>query len=211
MPALPRLFSSAKRKGPPADFLVVGLGNPGPEFEGTRHNVGADVAEVLADRAGTRLRKAKTRSLVASVSMAGRRVVLAFPQTYMNRSGEAVQLLVRSYGVEKPENVLIIHDELDLDVGQLRLKIGGGMAGHNGLRSITKNLGTTSFMRLRIGIGRPPSSRSVSDYVLRRPGKSDSLVLAEAIEAAADGVELVVSEGIDAAMATVNRRSKSSN
>ena len=195
------------RKGSPADLLVVGLGNPGDQFAGTRHNVGAAVVEVLAERAGTRLRKSKARAMSAGILLADKRVVLAFPLTYMNNSGEAVRLLVRSYGVQEPEHVLVVHDELDLDSGRLRLKAGGGLAGHNGLRSITSHLGTTEYLRLRIGVGKPPPSQSGADWVLRRPGKAESQVLADAVERAADAVELVASDGVERAMATVNRRS----
>lgn len=187
-------------------MLIVGLGNPGDQFEGTRHNVGADVIRVLADRAGATLKKTKARALAAGVLLNDKRVVLAFPQTFMNNSGESVRLLVRSFGIQEANHIIVVHDELDLDTGRLRLKEGGGMAGHNGLRSVTQHLGTTEFVRLRIGVGRPPVSQSGADYVLRRPSKTERVELDEAIELAADALELLTEIGVDATMAQVNRR-----
>lgn len=206
MSAFSRRLGEPGRKGTPADLLVVGLGNPGDQFEGTRHNLGAEVVKVLADRAEARLRKTKARALAAGVLMNDKRVVLAFPLTFMNHSGEAVRLLVRSYGIQEASHIVIIHDELDLDVGRLRLKAGGGLAGHNGLRSITQHIGTTEYTRLRIGVGRPPASQVGSEYVLRKPGKAEKVELDAAVEAAADAVELLTEVGVESAMATVNRR-----
>jgi PTH1 family peptidyl-tRNA hydrolase len=199
-------MGGSERKGPPADLLVVGLGNPGDQFEGTRHNLGADVVEVLADRAGTRLRKTKARAMAAGVLIGDKRVVLAFPLTFMNHSGEAVRKLARAYGIQEADHIVVIHDELDLDVGRLRLKSGGGLAGHNGLRSITQHLGTTEYVRLRVGVGRPPPSQIGSEYVLRKPGKAERETLSVAVEEAADAVELLTDVGVEAAMNQVNRR-----
>ena len=201
-----RRLGKPGRKGTPADLLVVGLGNPGDQFDGTRHNVGAAVVEVLAARADTRLRKSKARSLAAGVLMGGKRVVLAFPQTFMNNSGEAVRLLVKSYGVQEAHHIVIVHDELDLETGRLRLKAGGGLAGHNGLRSITNHLGTTEYIRLRIGVGKPPPSQAGSDWVLRRPSKADREILDDAVERAADAIEQLTAEGVERTMSNVNQR-----
>lgn len=208
MSAFSRRLGEPGRKGTPADLLIVGLGNPGAQFEGTRHNLGADVIQLLAARAEARLRKTKARALAAGVLMNDKRVVLAFPLTFMNHSGEAVRLLVRSYGIQEASHIVIVHDELDLDVGRLRLKEGGGLAGHNGLRSITQHIGTTEYVRLRIGIGRPPASQVGSEYILRKPGKAERVELNAAVEAAADAIELLTEVGVEAAMATVNRRVK---
>lgn len=208
MSAFSRRLGEPGRKGTPADLLIVGLGNPGDQFEGTRHNLGAEVIQTLADRAEARLRKTKARALAAGVLMNDKRVVLAFPLTFMNHSGEAVRLLVRSYGIQEASHIVIVHDELDLDVGRLRLKEGGGLAGHNGLRSITQHIGTTEYVRLRIGIGRPSPSQVGSEFILRKPGKAERAELNIAVEAAADAIELLTEVGVDAAMATVNRRVK---
>lgn len=209
MSSFARRLGKPGRKGSPADLLVVGLGNPGEQFDGTRHNVGAAVVEALAIRADTRLKKTKARSLAAGVLIADKRVVLAFPQTFMNNSGEAVRLLIRSYGIQEANHIVIVHDELDLEPGRLRLKEGGGLAGHNGLRSVTQHIGTTEYIRLRIGVGRPPISQEGADYVLRRPGKQDKEILDNAVEAAADAVELLTEIGVESAMAKVNQRPKS--
>ncbi len=208
MSAFSRRLGEPGRKGTPADLLIVGLGNPGEQFEGTRHNLGAEVIQTLADRAEARLRKTKARALAAGVLMNDKRVVLAFPLTFMNHSGEAVRLLVRSYGIQEASHIVIVHDELDLEVGRLRLKAGGGLAGHNGLRSITQHIGTTEYTRLRIGIGKPSASQVGSEFILRKPGKAERVELDAAVEAAADAIELLTEVGVDAAMATVNRRKR---
>lgn len=206
MSAFARRLGNPGRKGTPADLLIVGLGNPGEQFEGTRHNVGADVIVEMADRAGATLRKTKARALAAGILLNDKRIVLAFPQTFMNNSGEAVRLLVRSFGIQEANHIVIVHDELDLDVGHLRLKEGGGLAGHNGLRSVTQHLGTTEYVRLRIGVGKPPASQSGADYLLRRPSKEDRKLLDQAIVEAADALELLTEVGVEATMAKVNRR-----
>lgn len=212
MSAFSRRFGDPgrKRKGTPADLLIIGLGNPGAQFEGSRHNVGAAVVQELAERAGARLKKSKARALTAGVLMHDKRVVLAFPQTFMNNSGESVRLLVKGFGIQEANHIVIVHDELDLETGRLRLKEGGGLAGHNGLRSITQHIGTTEYVRLRIGIGRPPTSQSGADYVLRRPGKAEQRELELAVQRAADAVEQLTEVGVEAAMETVNRRPNSS-
>lgn len=194
-----------ERTGTPADLLVVGLGNPGADYEGTRHNVGADVVELLAERNHDRLKPTKQAATVAELRIADSRVVVAFPQTFMNDSGRSVRDLVKRHGIASTDAIVVVHDELDLDVGRVKLKAGGGLAGHNGLKSITQHLHTQDFLRVRIGIGRPPGRQSVSDYVLRRPGKADRVELDIAVERAADAVERIVTAGFDATMNDVNR------
>ncbi len=206
MSLLSRRPGEPQRRGTPSDFLVVGLGNPGPEFDHTRHNVGAECVMVMALRHGTKLAKAKERALVGEVMVGAKRVALAFPQTYMNNSGESVRLLARRFGIETGDQLIVVHDELDLETGRLKLKQGGGMAGHNGLKSIMQHVGTTDFVRLRIGVGKPPASQAGRDYVLRRPGKAEQTILDVAVERSVDAIEMLVTDGIDAAMAVVNRR-----
>ncbi|GIU89063.1 MAG: hypothetical protein KatS3mg010_0162 [Acidimicrobiia bacterium] len=147
-----------------ADYLVVGLGNPGEAYARTRHNVGAEVVEILAKRHGARLRKSKDRALVGDVRIAGRHVVLAVPQTYMNDSGIAVGALARRHETA-PERIVVVHDELDLEPAVLRVKAGGGLAGHNGLRSIKQHLKSPDFLRVRIGVGKPASKDHGADHV----------------------------------------------
>ena len=201
-----RRGAAAERRGTPADLLVIGLGNPGREYAGSRHNVGAETVELLARRHGATLRRSKERALVAEVRIAGKRVVLAFPQTYMNLSGEAAALLVKRHGVTDPERVVVVQDELDLPVGRVKVKRGGGLAGHNGLRSIKAHLHTDAFVRVRIGIGKPPSKERGADHVLRRVSKKERAELDVSVEQAAAAVELIAAEGVEAAMQQVNAR-----
>jgi PTH1 family peptidyl-tRNA hydrolase len=196
--------TAADRRGTPADLLVVGLGNPSAEYEGSRHNVGAEVADLLAQRHGGTLRRSKERALVAEVRIGGKRVTLAFPQTFMNLSGESVALLVKRHGITDPEQIVVVQDELDLPLARVKVKRGGGLAGHNGLRSIKAHLHTDAFLRVRIGVGKPASKEQGADHVLKRVSKRDRTELDIAVQQAADAVELIVSEGVDVAMNRVN-------
>jgi peptidyl-tRNA hydrolase, PTH1 family len=195
--------SKAPRTGTPADLLVVGLGNPGDEYSRTRHNVGAEVVELLADRHGAKLKKGKERARVDEGRIGGKRVALAIPLTYMNDSGDPVRLLARRYGVE-PDQVVIVHDELDLPVATLRVKAGGGLAGHNGLRSIKSHLHSDEFLRIRIGVDKPESKERGADHVLNRFGKRERAEIDVTIAQAADAVEMIATEGVDRAMNTFN-------
>jgi len=192
-----------RRTGTPADLLVVALGNPGDEYAGTRHNIGVEVIDVLAQRWNGSFRKSKEAALTAEVRIGESRVALAFPQTYMNRSGESVRPLVKRHGIEDLQKLVIVHDELDLEPGRIRVKNGGGLAGHNGLRSIRDHLKTQNFIRVRLGVGRP-SHPNIADYVLKRPGKTDRPLLDDAVERSADAVEMILSQGVDAAMMQCN-------
>jgi PTH1 family peptidyl-tRNA hydrolase len=186
------------------DLLVVGLGNPGAEYAHTRHNVGFDVVELLASRHGGRLRKGKERALVDEVRIGGRRVALAQPQTYMNDSGASVVRLVRRYDIDDLHRLVVVQDELDLPTGRMKVKVGGGLAGHNGLRSIRAHLHSDDFVRVRIGVGKPPSKEQGADHVLRRPGKATRAVLDAVIVRAADAVEAILDDGPEAAMDRFN-------
>ena len=194
------------RRGTPADWLVVGLGNPGKEYAGSRHNVGFEVVDLLARRHGARLKAGKERALVDEVRVEGQRVALAEPTTYMNLSGESVSPLVRRYGIDDPTRLVVVQDELDLPLGRVRVKVGGGLAGHNGLRSIKAHLHTDAFLRVRIGVGKPPTKEHGADHVLKKVGKGDRELLAVAVEVAADAVEMIVAQGAEAAMNQVNSR-----
>jgi PTH1 family peptidyl-tRNA hydrolase len=189
----------------PVDLLVVGLGNPGDEFSRTRHNVGAEVVELLARRHGGKLRGSKGRARGDEVRIGDKRVALAIPLTYMNDSGEAVGALARRLGVE-PDRIVIVHDELDLEPAVLRLKVGGGLAGHNGLRSIKQHLHTDEFTRVRIGVGKPSSKERGADHVLSRVSKREREAMDVTIEEAADAVERIVTDGVEAAMNRYNGR-----
>jgi PTH1 family peptidyl-tRNA hydrolase len=189
------------RRSTPFDWLVVGLGNPGKEFSRTRHNVGEDVVTELARRRGDKLRSGRDNALVAESRIGDERVVLAFPLTYMNESGMAVRALARRYGIEEADHLIVVHDELDLPPTTVRIKLGGGLAGHNGLRSIVRHVGTQDFLRVRIGVGKPPGGKERgADHVLSRLPSKQRELFDVAVQEAADAVELIVTEGVDAAM-----------
>ena len=204
------LFDRRAAKGTPFDWLVVGLGNPGKEYVRTRHNVGEECVQLLAQRHGTTLKAGRDQALVGEArfgtGLDAARVVLAFPITYMNESGQAVGALVRRYQIESPEQIIVVHDELDLEPGVLKLKAGGGLAGNNGLRSITQHLKTQDYLRVRIGIGKPPTKERGASHVLSRIPARERELLDVAIAEAADAVELIVDKGIDAAMQVVHGR-----
>ena len=193
-----------------AALLVIGLGNPGTPFEGTRHNVGARTVEILAARHhlvfGTHKRE---RARVAITELHAIRVILVIPTTFMNESGLAAKPLVRHYlgDEESPlTRLVVIHDELDLAPGIVKIKRGGGTAGHNGLRSIGAHLHELDFCRIRIGVGRPPGAMSGADYVLGRVARGEQAILDDSCHRAADALEMIVEEGISRAMTHFNAR-----
>jgi PTH1 family peptidyl-tRNA hydrolase len=150
------------------DALVVGLGNPGKQYARTRHNVGEECVLELARRAGVTLKAGRDNALKAECTIRDRRIVLAFPLTYMNESGQAVRALMKRHGVDEPGWLIVVHDELDLEPGVVRIKVGGGLAGHNGLRSIASHIHSQDFLRVRIGVGKPQSKDRGADHVLSR-------------------------------------------
>ncbi|MEO6791224.1 MAG: aminoacyl-tRNA hydrolase [Ornithinibacter sp.] len=183
-------------------WLVVGLGNPGPTYAGNRHNVGAMVVEELARRAASTLRTHKARAVAAQVRLGsgpggapGPAAVIAVPSSYMNESGGPVSALLRFFSVQ-PERLVVIHDDLDLDPGSIRLKRGGGEGGHNGLRSISASVGTRDYHRVRVGIGRPPGRMDAADFVLRDFSKVERAELPFLLDDAADAVEALVTLGL---------------
>lgn len=184
-------------------WLVAGLGNPGPAYAGNRHNVGFMVADLLAGRAGNRFKSHKARAEVVEARVglpgqSGARVVLAKPASFMNESGGPVSGLAKFFRVG-PERLVVIHDELDIPFGALRIKLGGGDNGHNGLRSIRASLGSGEFYRLRVGIGRPPGRQDPADFVLRDFSAAERKDLDFLVDRAADAVESLIVEGLDTA------------
>ena len=199
-------LSSPDRRGTPASLLVVGLGNPGEEHSRTRHNAGADVVELLAKRNGASLKSSKKdHARVADTRIDGELVILAFPQTYMNDSGKSAVALAKRASLASWDRLVVVHDELDLPLGSVRVKVGGGLAGHNGLRSITNHLKTQDYARIRIGVGKPPGGKEHgADHVLRKLRGSDAKVWDDIVSLAADAVEEILRNGHDAAMAKFN-------
>jgi PTH1 family peptidyl-tRNA hydrolase len=186
----------------PADqVLIAGLGNPGPSYAGNRHNVGAMVADVLAGRIGGRFKSHKSDADVLEGRLAGARAVLAKPRSYMNVSGGPVSALARFFKTG-PDALIVVHDELDLPYGTIRVKQGGGEGGHNGLRSISASLGTRDYLRVRFGIGRPPGRMDPADFVLRDFSAAERADLGVCLEQAADAVEMLLTDGL---LATQNR------
>lgn len=198
-------------KGAPFDWLVVGLGNPGEKYANTRHNVGEDALRLLAERRNVSLKGGRDNALLAETRFPGpggadERTALAFPITFMNESGRAVGALVRRFRIESPEQIIVIHDELDLPPGEMKVKVGGGLAGHNGLRSITQHLRTQDYLRIRIGVGKPDSAHVGKVHVLAKIPKRQREVLDVAVVEAADAVEMIIADGVDAAMQRYNSR-----
>jgi PTH1 family peptidyl-tRNA hydrolase len=194
---------------PEGPFLVVGLGNPGPGYAGNRHNVGVMVLEELASRAGIKLapgKGARARALSGEGRLAGRRVVLARPTTYMNESGGPVRGLLDYHRLD-PADLVVVHDELDISFASVRLKRGGGEGGHNGLRSITRSTGTKDYLRVRVGIGRPPGRQDAADFVLKDFSATERKELPFLVAEAADATELLLARGLEAAQNEVHPRS----
>lgn len=182
-----------------APALVVGLGNPGPGYERTRHNVGFLVADTLAERVGDRFTvHKKSGADLLTARLDGRQVLIAKPRTYMNLSGRPVAALAKFFSVPLSE-VIVVHDELDLPFGTVRLKRGGGEGGHNGLRSVSSALATKDYLRTRIGIGRPPGRQDPADFVLKPFSAAERKEVPVIVEQAADAVELLLRVGLEAA------------
>ncbi len=207
------LFGRTKRperRGSEFDYLIVGLGNPGSKYSRTRHNVGFEAIELLATRLNATLKAGRDRALFAEVNTTmntqTKHLLLAMPTTFMNESGNAVGPLARRYAITDPLKIIVIHDELDLEPGVVKVKSGGGLAGHNGLASITQHLKTQDFLRVRIGVGKPPSKEQGGDHVLSKIPARERELLDISVQVAADAVQLIVAEGLDAAMRNINAR-----
>ena len=204
MGLLGRSGDSTSAKASPFDALVIGLGNPGKQYARTRHNVGEETVVELARRRSETLKSGRDSALVSEVRIGDKRAVLAFPTTFMNESGQAVRKLIKRYGFAGHQGLIVVQDELDLPPGTVRLKVGGGLGGHNGLRSITSHLGTQDYIRVRIGVGKPANKEQGADHVLKKVPAAERQLLDVAVNVAADAVEAILSTGIDAAMNKFN-------
>jgi PTH1 family peptidyl-tRNA hydrolase len=187
-------------------YLIVGLGNPGPRYAGTRHNAGFMVADLLAERLGAKFKAHKGRCDLIEGRLAGAPVILAKPKSYMNVSGGPVVSIARFFKVPV-ERIIVVHDELDLPFGSLRLKRGGGDGGHNGLKSITRSTGSKDYLRVRFGIGRPPGRQDPADFVLKDFSSTERKTLDLLIAEAADATELLLERGLETAQNVVHPRS----
>ena len=188
-------------------FLVVGLGNPGPDYAFNRHNVGQMVIDVLVSRLGAKFTKHKANAMVAEtrLGIGLDKLILAKPLSYMNTSGGPVTNLAKFYGID-PDHVIVIHDELDIPAEDVRIKFGGGHAGHNGLRDIIAAAGSNDFVRVRVGIGRPPGRQDAADFVLKNFSGDERKELPLLLELSADAVEEIVTKGALEAMNSVNAK-----
>lgn len=201
-----RRSRDSERSGSASTLVILGLANPGTEYEGSRHNVGGDAVRHVLERRGARLKlESRQRALSATIATPRGLVTLAVPTTFMNESGAALKPLLRRTSLEDLTRLVVAHDELDLEPGRLQLKIGGGLAGHNGLRSIATVLGTNDFARLRIGIGKPPSKEQGADWVLQRPTGARKTAISALVEAAADALEFVLDYEFEDAQQRVNQ------
>ena len=186
-----------------AMYIVAGLGNPTKEYEKTRHNVGFEVIDVLADRLGIMVEEKKFRGYYGRGRIGGERVILLKPQTFMNLSGESVRAAADFYKVDR-EHIIIVYDDISLDVGQLRIRTKGSAGGHNGIKNIIEHLGTQEFPRIKVGVGDKPKKMDLADYVLSRFSKEDRTVMEGAFAEAAQAVEMMISQGADKAMNRFN-------
>ena len=199
--------SNDERSGTPADLLVVGLGNPGDDYAQTRHNAGFWVVDELVRRHGGKLRRGRRDHAESDVLRIGSfRVVVAQPTTFYNEAGRAVGALIKKHGIADHARLVMVHDELDLPVGRMKLKFGGGLAGNNGLKSVRAHLHTEDFARLRIGVGKPEHGTVTGrDWVLKRPARAERPILEEIVADAADALEYLAGSDIEATMNRYNR------
>ncbi len=189
-------------------FIIVGLGNPTAQYAGTRHNVGFDVIDRIADEYNISVESRKNRAFVGTGIIAGRKVLLAKPQTFMNLSGESVRGLVDFYKIDVETELLIIYDDVSLDVGQLRIRKKGSAGGHNGIKSIIAHLGTNEFLRLKVGVGEKPAHYDLADYVLGHFSKEDRNAMEESYQRVVHAVELLAAGETDQAMNEYNKKVK---
>ena len=198
----------AKNKENEKVYIIVGLGNPGKDYKNTRHNIGFDVIDVIADKANISITEKKHKALVGKGVFAGQKVILAKPQTYMNLSGESVRSILDYYKVDETEELIVISDDISLPPGQIRIRKKGSAGGHNGLKNIIAHLGHDSFHRIKMGVGEKPKGYDLADYVLGHFDKLDRVIMDDAALDAMAAIEMIMSEGADAAMNHYNKKVK---
>lgn len=189
-------------------YVIVGLGNPGTEYRNTRHNVGFNTIEILADKYNINADFVKHKAICGKGIIEGNKVLIAMPQTYMNLSGESVRQIVDYYKIDVTSELIVIYDDIYLDPGQLRIRKGGSAGGHNGMKNIIQHLGTDKFMRIRVGVGEKPKNFDLADYVLSHFSKEDGEKMEEGYINATKAVVSIMNDGIEAAMNVYNRKEK---
>lgn len=187
-------------------FIIAGLGNPTLRYEGTRHNVGFEVIDTLADKYNIAVETRKSRALIGKGIIAGQKVILVKPQTYMNLSGESIGALADYYKIDEEKELLVIYDDVSLDVGQLRIRRKGSAGGHNGIKNIIAHLGTDVFSRIKVGVGEKPKGYDLADYVLGHFSGEDREIMQESYRKAADAVEMILEGDLSGAMNTYNKK-----
>ena len=187
-------------------FIIAGLGNPTLRYEGTRHNVGFEVIDTLADKYNIAVETRKSRALIGKGIIAGQKVILVKPQTYMNLSGDSIGALAEHYKIDEENELLVIYDDVSLDVGQLRIRRKGSAGGHNGIKNIIAHLGTDVFPRIKVGVGEKPKGYDLADYVLGHFSGEDREIMRESYRKAADAVEMILEGDLSGAMNTYNKK-----
>ena len=187
-------------------YIIVGLGNPKKEYENTRHNIGFDVIDKLAEEENIAVLERKHKAVIGKGYVAGQKCVLAKPQTFMNLSGESVRELIDYYKVDETTELIVISDDISLEVGQLRIRKKGSAGGHNGLKNIIAHLGHDNFMRVKMGVGEKPKGWDLADYVLGHFTSDERKTMDEAAERAADAIRMMITQDVDAAMNAYNRK-----
>lgn len=186
--------------------IIAGLGNPTKEYEHTRHNVGFDTIDCIADQYGISINEKKHRALVGKGMIEGQKVILLKPQTFMNLSGESIRAAVDFYKVDEKEELIVIYDDISLPPGQLRIRKKGSAGGHNGIKNIIAHLGHDTFMRIKVGVGEKPDGYDLADYVLGHFSKEDRAIMDDAFKEAAEAVKMMITDGPDAAMNAFNKK-----
>ena len=186
--------------------IIAGLGNPTKEYEHTRHNVGFDTIDCIADQYGISINEKKHRALVGKGMIEGQKVILLKPQTFMNLSGESIRAAVDFYKVDEKEELIVIYDDISLPPGQLRIRKKGSAGGHNGIKNIIAHLGHDTFMRIKVGVGEKPAGYDLADYVLGHFSKEDRAIMDDAFKEAAEDVKMMITDGPDAAMNAFNKK-----
>lgn len=187
-------------------YIIAGLGNPTKEYQKTRHNVGFDAIDCIADKYGIDVREKKHKALVGKGVIAGQKVILLKPQTYMNLSGESIRAALDFYKVDEESELIVIYDDISLPPGQLRIRKKGSAGGHNGIKNIIAHLGHDTFLRIKVGVGEKPAGYDLVDYVLGHFSKEDRVIMEDAFKDVADAVEMMVSDDVDAAMNAFNKK-----